>query len=201
MADELRELSKLGSKHPFAAVSNISSAKMANQKVTKAPSPPPRGVLLPANKILYFCLFSQIPQSSRNSRLPKRKSTLGKNLLLPNIGSAINIASFRFIFQSGFNHSHDKPLPPTPTHPKPAEEKGGTGTLILRHVSLSPQRRKRSNSSNLMRDPQHQQLIGGSRSSLNHLANIGKQTSAPEVGGIKFLILFSFSEIFLAKLA
>ena len=94
------------------------------------------------------------------------------------------------LFQSGFNHSHDKPLPPTPTHPTQAAEEQG-GTLILRHVSLSPQRRKRSNSSNLMRDPQ--QLIGGSRSSLNHLANIGKQTSAPEVGkGKSLFLIFQF---------
>ena len=42
-----------------------------------------------------------------------------------------------------------------------------------------------------MRDPQL--LIGGSRSSLNHLANIGKQTSAPEVGeGKSQFLIFQF---------
>jgi hypothetical protein len=43
LADELRELSKLGSKQQFAA--NISS-KIKSPKAPKAPSPPPRGFLI-----------------------------------------------------------------------------------------------------------------------------------------------------------
>lgn len=65
-------------------------------------------------------------------------------------------------------------MPPTPTH----HGNDPSGTLILREFSLSPQRRKRSNSSNLL---QMKEPIIGSRSSLNRLSNIGKQRSAPEV--------------------
>ncbi|KAL3093384.1 hypothetical protein niasHS_005898 [Heterodera schachtii] len=55
---------------------------------------------------------------------------------------------------NAFNDSHDKPLPPTPTHCESAHFDNGNnnnnGTLVLRS-SVSPQWRRRSNSSNLLR--------------------------------------------------
>jgi len=87
------------------------------------------------------------------------------------------------------SRQHDKPLPPTPTKRGNIiggannEEDEEKGTLVVhRHASVSPQRRQRSNSSNLLHVRSDRLLLSGSRTSLNQqLANIGKQSSAPEV--------------------
>ena len=115
-------------------------------------------------------------QKHRNDRFAKTDSSI-----IENFPAKDNVSASKAAFSGGkskvqnslqneFNRSHDKPLPPTPTHHK------NDDMLITREVSLSPQRRKRSNSSNLMQS--HQQIVG----SRNSLSNIGKQASAPEVG-------------------
>lgn len=160
LADELRELSKINSKH----VPKISAAKITTSGSSKLSQPPP------------FVSSDSEPPSP-----PPRDSSMVEPF------SERKINGKRQQRSLDSSHQHDKPLPPTPTkrenivgsNNNEDEEKG---TLIMhRHVSVSPQRRQRSNSSNLLHVRSDRLLLSGSRTSLNQqLANIGKQSSAPE---------------------
>nr|CAD2202813.1 unnamed protein product [Meloidogyne enterolobii] len=182
LADELRELSKVNSKHP--SVPKISAAKITtsgSSKMTQPlpflssdsepPSPPPRGKIPPwknSNRT-----FKKILDSSMVETFSERKVLLNEKRQQRSLDAS---------------RQHDKPLPPTPT--KRGNIVGGAnneedeekGTLVVhRHASVSPQRRQRSNSSNLLHVRSDRLLLSGSRTSLNQqLANIGKQSSAPE---------------------
>uniref|UniRef100_A0A914HTH2 non-specific serine/threonine protein kinase n=1 Tax=Globodera rostochiensis TaxID=31243 RepID=A0A914HTH2_GLORO len=142
LADELRELSKLGSvRQPPMGVPTKGSPKVPRTP----PSPPPRDSSI-----------VEVFSSSAGGRLGRDKPPIKAN---------------------AFNDSHDKPLPPTPLHGDGTTN--GNGTLILRS-SISPQRRRRSNSSNVLRKGGEQQLRTSSRGSLNRMPVIVKQSSVPD---------------------
>ncbi|KAL3091650.1 hypothetical protein niasHT_024232 [Heterodera trifolii] len=122
LADELRELSKLV---PVRQPPMGIPAKGSPPKVPDSPPAPP-----PRDSSIAEC-FSSSSASGRMGR-DKEKPPSKAN---------------------AFNDSHDKPLPPTPTHCESAHFDNGNnnnGTLVLRS-SVSPQWRRRSNSSNLLR--------------------------------------------------
>uniref|UniRef100_A0A915N8R5 Protein kinase domain-containing protein n=1 Tax=Meloidogyne javanica TaxID=6303 RepID=A0A915N8R5_MELJA len=163
LADELRELSKVNSKHP--SVPKISAAKITTSGSFKMTQPLP-----------FFSSDSEPPSP------PPRDSSMVETFSERKVEK-------RQQRSLDASRQHDKPLPPTPT--KRGNIVGGAnneedeekGTLVVhRHASVSPQRRQRSNSSNLLHVRSDRLLLSGSRTSLNQqLANIGKQSSAPEV--------------------
>uniref|UniRef100_A0A915MPD7 non-specific serine/threonine protein kinase n=1 Tax=Meloidogyne javanica TaxID=6303 RepID=A0A915MPD7_MELJA len=166
LADELRELSKVNSKHP--AVPKISAAKITTSGSSKMTQPLP------------FLSSDSEPPSP-----PPRDSSMVETF------SERKVLLFNEKRQQrslDASRQHDKPLPPTPTKRGNIiggannEEDEEKGTLVVhRHASVSPQRRQRSNSSNLLHVRSDRLLLSGSRTSLNQqLANIGKQSSAPE---------------------
>ncbi|KAL3091633.1 hypothetical protein niasHT_024215 [Heterodera trifolii] len=150
LADELRELSKLV---PVRQPPMGIPAKGSPPKVPDSPPAPP-----PRDSSIAEC-FSSSSASGRMGR-DKEKPPSKAN---------------------AFNDSHDKPLPPTPTNCESAHFDNGNnnGTLVLRS-SVSPQWRRRSNSSNLLRRTEEKRQRTESRGSLNRVAGIVKQCSVPE---------------------